>query len=152
MKRRRRFICIKTIMAFALRIFQAVGDFIRNKGIYDCTEQNGQPQIRQQQQLHISQQETNEGDEIGWLYWIIVIEKRSLQHLFYSQLSASLTNSEVKVFFKNPVITDWNIARFRSSPGKHADNWLTAIPKDVLWMTSKEFRVAAKLRLGINMQ
>ena len=139
-------IYLRQIFIDALRIWRDHGDPTRNKQKYEWTE-------REERQTHQQGVDGNvEENGIEWLVRIIFKEHKPLQHLFYTMLYMKTANTYVKTFFEDPINSNANKARFRSASGEHAGKWLAAIPKDGFWMSSKEFRVALRLRMGLNVQ
>jgi hypothetical protein len=133
---------VKNILGDALRIRRTHGDPTRNKDTYEWTEQDrGEPPDPFPEEPE---------NEIDWLVRIIFVETKPLQHLFYSLHYKKTANAYVKEFFAKPTNSNANKARFRSASGKHAGKWVQVIPREGFWMSSKEFRIALCLRLGLD--
>jgi len=90
---------------------------------------------------------------IDIVYWAkfgtnsVVGRSRSL---IFQKLFLPTAEAYVKEFFSNPNTTDSDKARFRSGSFEHAGKWLSTIPRNGFWMNSQEFKIAMKMRLGIN--
>jgi len=76
---------------------------------------------------------------------------KPLQNQIYHQIYIPSANAYVEAYFSDPQNTEEEKARFRSASFNHAGKWLMAHPRKGFWMSSEEFRIAMKLRLGMKL-
>ena len=86
----------------------------------------------------------------SWLQKALFQDTKPLQQVLYERLFISTANAHVAAFLNDSSVPDSSKSCFRSTSFEHAGKWLVSTPRNGFRMTSREFKTAMQLRLGIN--